>query len=899
MCNNSRMTILPFSSSEATLENAGGKGMNLARLTRAGFAVPPGFIISTDAYREFVNVNRWLPTVLAGVTGISAEDAGALERVSAQIRAGFSAGKIPEELETAIRSAYADLGDIPVAVRSSATAEDLPDLSFAGQQDTYLNIIGAEQLLAAVIHCWASLWTARAIGYRIRNGISHQEAALAVIVQEMVQSDASGVLFTANPLTGLRSEAVIDATLGLGEALVSGQVEPDHYVVDTLNKRVLAKTLGAKKISTRGKTGGGVETIEEEALARQALADPEILQVADLGQQIQQEYGFPQDIEWAVAENKLYVLQSRPVTSLFPLPKQSFDPMVVWFSFGSVQGILGAITPLGQDAIRMAFSGAGRLFGAEIPYDKTEVLVPAGERLWIKISDLMRNPIGAKIYETVLGFGEPSVRQILRGLAPEERLGAGKGHLRLSTVGALLGFLLPIMGRAALNMHNPKKARETFQAYIESELIQPSITGEDKFTRLAQRLQFMQANISTALYRLLPRFIPVLGPGVASLNLLTRLADDETDPRTDHGFSATALEVTRALPNNVTTEMDLVLWRIAHTIKQDPDSSAVFLDSDARTLANRFLNGTLPEAAQTSIAYFMKHYGMRGLAEIDMGQPRWREEPAAVMQTLQSYLQIPPDMAPDILFERGAKAAALAIERLAGQARRGPGGGIKEKIVRTLAGRIRMLMGLRESPKFFIVRLMGIIRSELLASGDEFAREGIVEKPEDLFFLHFNELRALAGHDLRDWKSLVAERRATHERENRRRQIPRVLVSDGRVFYEGIGVLADTDTVISGSPVSPGVAEGVVHIILDPRGAQLAPGEILVCPGTDPAWTPLFMAAGGLITEVGGMMTHGSVVAREYGIPAVVGVHQATTRLKDGQRIRVDGTAGKIIVLEE
>jgi pyruvate,water dikinase len=429
-------------------------------------------------------------------------------------------------------------------------------------------------------------------------------------------------------------------------------------------------------------------------------------------------------------------------------------------------------------------------------------------------------------------------------------------------------------------------------------LIQPGITGEDKFTRLAQRLQFMQTNLSTTLYRLLPRFIPVLGPGVASLNLLTRLAGHESDLKTDHGFSATALEVTRGLPNNVTTEMDLALWQTANIIRQDPDSSGAFLDSDARTLAFRYLNGTLPEAAQAAIAEFMERYGMRGVAEIDVGQPRWREEPTSVIQTLQSYLQIPDHMAPDVLFERGAQAAELAIDRLAVQARRGFGAEIKERIVRTLAGRIRMLMGLRESPKFFIVRIMGMIRSELLASGEEFMREGIIEKPEDLFFLRFKELQALASQDQRDWKSLIAERRANYERENRRKQIPRVLVSDGRAFYEGIGVLADTDTVISGSPVSPGVAEGVVHIILDPRGAQLAPGEILVCPGTDPAWTPLFMAAGGLITEVGGMMTHGSVVAREYGIPAVVGVHQATTRLKDGQRIRIDGTAGKIIVLE-
>jgi phosphohistidine swiveling domain-containing protein len=899
LCNNRSMHILPFDSTEATLEAAGGKGMNLVRLTRAGFAVPPGFLISTDAYREFVNANRWLPEILSGVAGLSAEDASALERASAQMRVAFSAGKMPGELEAAIRLTYAELGNKPVAVRSSATAEDLPDLSFAGQQDTYLNVIGEEQLLEAVVNCWSSLWTARAIGYRIRNGIDHNEAALAVVVQEMVPSDASGVLFTANPLTGLRTESAIDATLGLGEALVSGQVEPDHYVVDTLERRILTKTLGAKKISTRGKRGGGVETIEEDAEGRQALSDEQILQVAEAGTQIQDEYAFPQDIEWALAADKLYILQSRPITSLYPVPKESLDPLIVWFSFGSVQGLLGAITPLGQDAIRMAFSGAGKLFGAQVHYDQTEVLVPAGERLWIKVSDLMRNPIGARIYKTFLGFGEPSVRQILQVLANDPRLAVGKGHMDFGTVRALLGFLLPIVGRVAVNLHDPVKARTAFQGYIESQLVQPNITGEDKFARLAQRLEFMQKHISTPLYRLLPRFIPLLGPSLASLNLLTHMAGEETASKTDHGFSATALEVTRGLPDNVTTEMDLALWNTAKAIRQDAASREMFLESDARVLASRYLSGILPEAAQTAIADFMKRYGMRGLAEIDMGQLRWREEPSSVMQTLQSYLQIPDELAPDVLFKKGANAAELAIERSAAQARRGLGGALRERIVRAAGRRIRTLMGLRESPKFFIVRLMGIIRSELLASGEEFASEGIIEKPEDLFFLHFGELQALANRDGRDWKTLIAERHAIYERENRRKQVPRVLVSDGRAFYEGLGSESDTGDVITGSPVSPGVAEGVVHVIFDPRGAQLAPGEILVCPGTDPAWTPLFMVAGGLITEVGGMMTHGSVVAREYGIPAVVGVHQATSRLKDGQRIRIDGTTGKIMILEE
>jgi pyruvate,water dikinase len=295
----------------------------------------------------------------------------------------------------------------------------------------------------------------------------------------------------------------------------------------------------------------------------------------------------------------------------------------------------------------------------------------------------------------------------------------------------------------------------------------------------------------------------------------------------------------------------------------------------------------------------MEKYGMRGTGEIDFGQPRWREDPMPIMHTLQSYLNIDEASAPDALFVKGEQAASNAIEKLAAKARKQSGGWLKEKMARGAARRVRLLMGARESPKFFAIRTMGIARKALLEAGEEFAQAGTIGQADDLVFLKLEELEALAKNESRDWRALIAERRATYERELRRRQVPRILVSDGRAFYEGLGSETDTGNVITGSPVSPGVAEGNVHIIFDPSGAQLVPGEILVCPGTDPAWTPLFMAAGGLITEVGGMMTHGSVVAREYGIPAVVGVHQATTRLKNGQRIRIDGTTGKIVVLEE
>jgi phosphohistidine swiveling domain-containing protein len=891
LCNNIPMTILPFTSSEATLETAGGKGTNLARLTRAGFAVPQGFIIPTEAYREFVHANRWLSMIQSIVENLAAEDAAALEKASTQIRVAFSAGKIPQATESAVRAAYADFDDKPVAVRSSATAEDLPDLSFAGQQDTYLNIVGAEQLLAAVINCWSSLWTARAIGYRIRNHIRHEDAALAVVVQEMIQSEASGVLFTANPLTGLRSESVIDATLGLGEALVSGQVEPDHYVVSVIDNQIVSKTLGAKKISTRGKAGGGVEVIEENAEARQALSDADILNVAVVGQQIQKEYNFPQDIEWALADGKLYVLQSRAITSLFPVPEESFDPLIVWFSFGAVQGLVGPMTPIGIDVGRHIVAGAGKMFGTQIDPQQENVLVPAGERLWIRISDVVRHPLGSRVIGGALNFIEPSAGKILKSLIQDPRLGAGTGKMQFSTVRRLSGFALPILGRFAQNMLRPEKARASLDAAVESYLAAMQIpAAPDRFGRLMNVVTFMRERISSVFRYLLPRFIPILGPGIASLNLLNEIMGDER---------ALALEVTRALPQNVTTEMDLALWKTATEIRADLEAADVFRSADAATLAQRYLSGELPSIAQTSIRRFMEKYGMRGTGEIDFGQPRWREDPTSIMHTLQSYLNITEASAPDVLFRKGEQAASNAIEKIAAKARKQTGGWLKEKMARGAARRVRLLMGVRESPKFFAIRTMGIARKALLEVGEEFAGAGTIERADDLVFLRLDELEALAKNEARDWKALIAERRATYERELRRRQVPRILVSDGRAFYEGLGSETDTANVITGSPVSPGVAEGNVHIIFDPSGAQLAPGEILVCPGTDPAWTPLFMAAGGLITEVGGMMTHGSVVAREYGIPAVVGVHEATTRLKNGQRIRIDGTSGKIVVLEE
>jgi rifampicin phosphotransferase len=345
--------IVSLRSGEVPLALGGGKGASLARLVRAGFPTPGGFLITTHAYRQYVASNNLEDWILQTARSAPPDDPAALEHVSGAIRARFAAGLMPTELAEAIRSAYASMGGAAVAIRSSATTEDLPELSFAGQQDTFLNVVGAEALLDAVVRCWSSLWTARAIGYRARNQVEHRGAALAVVVQEMVPSEAAGVLFTANPLTGKRTESVTDASLGLGESLVSGQVDPDHYIVDPMGSCILSKTLGAKALAIRSQPGGGTITVAEDAAHRQALPDAAILELSALGQRAAGFFGAPQDLEWAWSGGKLFVLQSRPITSLFPLPAgMEPEPLRVLASFGAVQGMLDPITPLGRDVFR-------------------------------------------------------------------------------------------------------------------------------------------------------------------------------------------------------------------------------------------------------------------------------------------------------------------------------------------------------------------------------------------------------------------------------------------------------------------------------------------------------------------------------------------------------------------
>lgn len=783
-------------------------------------------------------------------------------------------------------------------------------MSFAGQQDTYLNIVGSENLLKAVIDCWSSLWTARAIGYRLRNHVPQSGAALAVVVQRMVESRVAGVLFTANPLTGLRTQTVIDAAFGLGEALVSGKVEPDHYVVDAVRGQIVSKTLGTKAIAIHGQSGGGTAEISGDYKTHQALPDAQILELTRLCQQVAERYGFPQDIEWAWADDRLYLLQSRPITSLFPTPQgMPAEPLKVLFSFGAIQGLLDPVTPLGQDALKVIFATGARLFGIPATSETQTVLVTAGERLWGNFTPVMRNSVGRKAVYEAVGIIEPTIKQALEEIWDDPHLQPERRGIRLRAILQLARVFVPIVANLLVNIASPRARREYIVNQGE-QILQKVREGSnaisgDRWSRLALQADLLEQVTRDHLPRVLILFFSGVVGGMASYNFLRMTANGISEKAAGKhepvkNWSDLVLETTRGLPNNPTTEMDLALWAIARAIQHNPIALDEFQGRTAAELSGRYLSGQMRAEPRGMIEKFLDRYGGRGLAEIDMGRERWQENPTHVMEMLSGYLKIEDgNRAPDVLFARGADEAQRAVDQLAASLGQTRGGWFKAHRLRFIARRMRELMSIRESPKFFAVRLMAQIRDELLKSGAAFVEAGDLEQADDLFYLSFAEIRRFAKKDPRDWRSLIAARREGYRREKLRRQIPRLLLSDGRAFYEGMRAAGEGGKGLTGSPVSPGSAEGQVRVVLDPRQANLQPGEILVCPGTDPSWTPLFLSAAGLVMEVGGMMTHGAVVAREYGIPAIVGVDRATQRLQTGQRIRINGSTGQIELLEE
>jgi rifampicin phosphotransferase len=886
--------VVDLAGTEAgSLPAVGGKGANLCKMIRAGLPVPPGFCVTTASYEE-----------VAGSTSIdfdSFRSAGTeeLKRLAGRAREAFLAAPMPADVAAAVIDAYCRLGsETPVAVRSSATAEDLPNASFAGQQDTYLNIVGASALLDAVRRCWASLWTDRAVIYRSTNDIDHRAVRLAVVVQQMIDADIAGVLFTANPVTGRRHQAVIDASPGLGEAVVSGTVNPDHFVVEPGTGAIVERRLGDKRFSVRSVAGGGTRQVESASAAGQAcISDEQARSLAALGEKVEAHFGSPQDTEWAIdARGQLWLTQARPITTLFPQPVNAQPPEIrpgesasdlrVYFCFSVAQGLYRPLTPIGLAAFRLLASSAAELMGirAKDPLAGPPAYAEAGQRIFIDATGALHGRVGRALLPRVLDFMEARSAAILRPLLDDPRIPLTRRSRlpfarRALRIAARFGVPLQVM-RAVVRPAAARARVDRIGAELAGRVTPPHSASAN------ERLDFIERALRTEAVPLLPKVMPAAVAGFGMLAFAAKLL----------GKSAGAREletVLRGLPHNVTTGMDLSLWKLASAIRANEAAARVMLTETPDELCKRFHEGSLPEPAQQGVTEFLSRYGHRAVAEIDLGMPRWSDDPTHILGVLANYLRLDkPEMAPDALFARGAAEAEAAIETLVKRA--SSRGRLRARLVRFALRRARELAGVREMPKYHMVIVLAVVRRELAKIGAELARRGKIEAADDVFFLDLTEVRAAVGG--RDVRGRVTGRREAYDQEMRRRHVPSVVLSEGTEPEAAMAPRGDA-AGLAGTPASAGTVTGIARVIFDPVGAHLEPGEILVAPSTDPGWTPLFLTAGGLVMEMGGANSHGAVVAREYGIPAVVGVPGATRCIATGQRITVDGARGSVTIL--
>lgn len=848
----------------------GGKGANLAELARIdGVRVPGGFCVTAGAFTRVVAGTPSVETAVDRLAGLTLHDRAAIGTVSAEIRETIEQVPLPDDLAAAVGDRLARLGEhVACAVRSSATAEDLPTASFAGQQDSYLNVVGPAAVLAHVRRCWASLFTERAVTYRLRNGFDHRRVHMAVVVQAMVFPRASGVLFTADPVTSNRTISTVDAVWGLGESLVSGLVQGDAY---TVRGDEVVTTVGTKERTVRALPEGGTQevTVEPQRRSQPVLTDEEVVRLARLGRRIEAHFGRPQDIEWCLVGDDVHVVQSRPITTLFPVPAADDDENRVYLSVGHQQMMTDAMTPLGLSMWQLTTPRPMAEAGGRLFVDITAALAAPASRTNILEGSGKSDPLVGDALRTLLARGN-----FLRSLPDEEQAGtqADPEPVLIEADPAVVTELVE-HGRASL-------------AAVEHDI--RAVSGPALF-------DFVLADLGELKQILFgPRGHQVIMAGMeAAWWLNSRLAEWL-------GERNVADTLSQSVPHNVTAEMGLALLDVADVMRPEPEVVA-FLEhvEHAGCDGDRFLAelARVPggPAARDALRGFLDEYGMRCAGEIDITRPRWSEQPATLVPTLLGNIRNHEPGAARRRFEQGLRQAREKEQELLHRLRALPDGHRRAEETKRMIDRVRVFAGYREYPKYGMIARYFVYKQALLREAERLVQAGVVGAVEDVFHLRFDEFReAVRTHRVDD---RLVRRRKEEYRTWAGLTPPRVLTSDGEVVT---GAYRRDDLppgALAGLAVSAGTVEGRARVVVDMAQADLDPGDILVTTYTDPSWTPLFVGITGLVTEVGGLMTHGSVIAREYGLPAVVGVQNATRLIRDGRRIRVHGTEGYVELL--
>lgn len=845
---------------------AGGKGAQLGELAQLdGISVPVGFCVTTHAFARVMVEASSIDDRLDRLSRLNPDDRDTIRTLSAQIRRTLETVAIPEDVAAAINGEVARLGEhAAYAVRSSATAEDLPTASFAGQYDTYLNVVGKPAILRHVGRCWASLFTERAVTYRLRNGIDHRRVHMAAVVQRMVVPDAAGVLFTGDPVTGNRRISSVEAVFGLGEALVSGRVNADIYQVR--NGEVVATEIAAKQLAVRAASAGGTQerAIEPARQRQRALTDAQVVRLAHLGRRIEAHLGCPQDIEWCLLDDDFEIVQSRSITTLFPIPAVDDGGNHVYVSVGHQQMMTDPMKPLGLSMWKLT---------------ALRPMVEAGGRLFVDVTTGLASPTRRAGLLDVLGKSDPLIRDALETVlergdfvptTPEESAATQPAGGRAAPIRADPGIVTELIA-----------SNEASIADLQRDIV--SRSGSALF-------DFIVADIRE-LKRMLfdPRGLQVI---VSAMDASAWLDEQLQSWLGEQDASDT---LTQSVPRNVTSEMGLALLDVADAIRPHPEVVAFLEHVEDDGFMDELPAVAGGPKAHDAIRAYLDTYGMRCVGEIDITRPRWSERPSALVPVILGNVSNFEAGAAERRFEQGRQEAWRMEQELRERLRDLPDGDRKAHETKRMIDRVRTFIGYREYPKYDMIRRYFSYKQAMLVEAERLVDACVIDEQEDIFYLTFQELRDVVRTNRVDHQ--LIDRRKQDFRSYRALMPPRVLTSDGESVtgaYRRNGLPAGA---LVGLPVSAGIVEGRARVIIDMAEADLEVGDILVTAYTDPSWSTLFVTIAGLVTEVGGLMTHGAVVAREYGLPAVVGVERATQLIRDGQRIRVSGTDGYIEIL--
>ena len=907
----------------------GGKGANLGEMTQAGLPVPPGFCVTAEAYRSFLTLTGADAAIREILAGMPEDNPAEVDARSQRIRACFTEREMPAEIAAQTVAAYRKLAEtlgrpsdaaVPVAVRSSATAEDLPTASFAGQQDTYLNVRGDADLLAHVLQCWASLWTGRAVSYRIKQGFAHEQVALSVVVQAMIESEVAGIMFTANPVNGNRDEAVVNASWGLGESIVSGLVTPDTLTVRKSDGAIIARQIASKDVLIQyAPQGGTVELpVPPERRSIPALSDAQVAELVRLSGLIETHYKAPMDIEWGTSGGRFYILQARPITTLKPVAPGSDSTL------NAEQAALatGSRLPPGggsQDLRTGALAAGSQLLPGE--YNRTmfiEIFPDPLSPIFLGVLQPLFHSMLAFTFET-LGFTPPRDMQAigvfynqvyfsrdyieasLQPLGPAVRAQlvaqiinpfgrharGVRGELSPAFIGMafrLLRFMVSFPAQLPTVIATYRAGIADFRKLDLSTLSDREIV--DRSVRLALGTASALLNYDFLMIALIGITYQTLG------TLLQRYYGDDSEEIRSKLISG--------VTGNVTMETNKRLWDLAELAKRSPVIVDALRNTEGSALRERL--GQSPEGVTflAKLAAFLEEFGHREV-RMDILYPTWGEDPAPVLAFLRGYLDVPETQSPYHQQERlvrqreelGASVRARVRSDLRGRLLVWP---IFAWVLKHTQTHTRE----RDTMHFELTRLFPALRGALLEVGKRWAAAGILSAPDDIFYLTLNELPEVAGSHTPQ-QELVRARRAELE-SSKQRPAPGILRDGQAVAVEGAAHAAADETLAAGQfrgiAGSPGTVTGIARLVRGPEDFdKLKSGEILIAPLTNPVWTPLFAIAGGIVTEIGGILSHGAIVAREYGLPAVMGVAGATSAIVEGRRVTVDGNRG-IVTLE-